>query len=1080
MSLEYTSLPPIPRGMNLAGPSLYIDDAYCKWMQDVLVDRPGQIRMRGPMSDWISPSTAGFFTSGQQILGAVSTVTPNGGWRGAVFATGSSTTDGVLPASNGIVKVFSNASNGLSQIENTFTLPFKLNTKYNSTTEHWEANTIIDAKPALGGGVWIGITDEYGVLTSADSKQALMLWRGGSKTDYSPTGSYTAKSKDITLTTSVGSHIDSGMFAFDNTAGTDGYGRYLGVVSSVSGSTVTLEKEVIYTATSGTLSSRTLLFTSLRGFVPQHGRGVSSTDTGVYITSGRLGSDAEGLFGAARTTIGTSDGTHRVYAYRQSDHRFAGEIKRNGTVSNTQIEMESGNHASDNADFLKDDNYFIVRDDTDLYLSGTTYDTKKYSMLASNRRPDSNPELVSSYVRLPIPGVFNSTYANRQWFASVGNTAINSDKFINRVVFSGTDNPENVNLSPDASDSIIVPGREAIRGIAGSVSGLLVFVESKTYIIRGTNRQNFALEELYPDGCLCTSSIVQVGGGVIWAGKAGIYYYDGVTVRNFTNESLGIFYTDGINTFNAITDRVYAFVYNNYLIINFTKWKQNYVLTRWQTTHQNTTGSGAILALDNAEDYSRLKPNSLTFNIFLPTGAIGTLSNMTPRGFMTASSAAGTDVKGIMAMNTRGLITTTATSGNSTNATLTVASHPYSTNDVITVNNVVPTGYNGTYTITSTTSTTITYACTATGSQTVAGTISDYTGLPKSNTGNLINLSSIFTEIIDNITLDSVFSNDSNRSSSDVAKRGPDFYFETKQYNFGESTLRKWWRKLLFNISINTGFVFTEFVDVNDTSLVDDATFTSYTDTTSAALSTTLSGKVFPYTDTKSFTVTDASTLNDSDYLKLTHSKSVTNKVSNGTTATLTIASHGLNVGDIISVSSVDTALNGLRTITATATNTISFASNATISSTAVTGGSVVVTVYGYVISVDANVITFRLTNTTTNSSHTSWSVTREAGVSSSDQTGFILVPNTSLTWGYYENTALLWNDIQTSGLSWEQYFGNKLIRYSSWLGIRQNSLGFRFYSLRNYTENGGEQVPETIDLNDWVFGLKPLRKGRN
>ena len=73
-----------------------------------------------------------------------------------------------------------------------------------------------------------------------------------------------------------------------------------------------------------------------------------------------------------------------------------------------------------------------------------------------------------------------------------------------------------------------------------------------------------------------------------------------------------------------------------------------------------------------------------------------------------------------------------------------------------------------------------------------------------------------------------------------------------------------------------------------------------------------------------------------------------------------------------------------------------------------------------------------------------------------------------------------MWDDIETSGKSWEQYFGNKMIRYSQWLGIRQNSLGFRFYSLRSYSENGGERVPETVDINDWVFGLKPLRKGRN
>ena len=1168
MSLEFTSVPPIPRGMNLAGPSLYIDDAYCKWMQDVLVDRPGQIRMRGPMSDWISPTTANFFTTGQQALGATSTVTPNGSWRGAVFATGSSTTDGVIPASNGIVKVFSNASNGASQIENTFTLPFKLNTKYNSTTEHWEANTIIDAKPALGGGVWIGITDEYGVLTSADSKQALMLWRGGSKSNYAPTGSYAAKSKNITLTASVGSNIDSGMFAFDNHADADGNGRYLGVVASVSGSTVTLEKEVIYTATSGTLSNRTLLFTSLRGFVPQHGRGVSSTDTGVYITSGRLGSDAEGLFGAARTTISpdVTGAAHRVFTYRQSDHRFVGQIKWNGTVSNTQVEMASANHASLSEDFLKDDNYLIIRDDTNLFTTNNNpeYDTKKYSMLASNRRPDSNPELVGEKARLPIPGIFNSTYANRQWFASVGNTAINSDKFINRVVFSGTDNPENINLSPDASDSIIIPGREAIRGIAGSVSGLLVFVESKTYIIRGTNRQNFALEELYPDGTLCTSSIVQVGGGVIWAGKAGIYYYDGVTVRNFTNEALGIFYTDGISAFNAITDRVYAFVYNNYLIINFSKWDQNYVLKRWQVTHQNTTGSGAILGLDNAQDYTRLKPNSLTFNIFLPTGAIGTLSNFTPRGFMTASSAANTNTKGLMVTNSRSIIPTTGATGTGTSATITMASNPYEIDDTVTISGIVSTntvggittnsyGYNGIYKITAKNSTSITFDCTEAGTYTTAGIISDYTGVPTSNTARIANLSSIFTEILDEITYDSIFSNDSNRSSSDVAKRGPDFYFETKQYNFGESTLRKWWRKLLFNISINTGFVFTEFVDINDTSLVDDATFSSYTDTTSSSFSVTASGTVFPYQATKSFTVSNAADLNDSDYLKLINSKIVTNKVAGSGNATLTIASHGLSSGDTIRIKNVDPALDGLRTLNLVTTNTIRFPSSASIADTAVqivptaatgngttatltvpnttimpkigdsitisgmtpagyngtytisaidneahtisyantTTGNMTVagiirigvleqTIFGYVIDKQNNDITFRLTKTTSTGTHANWTISRQTNVNSSDQTGFIVVPNTSLTWGYYENTALTWDDIQTSGLSWEQYFGNKLIRYSQWLGIRQNSLGFRFYSLRNYSENGGEQVPETIDINDWVFGLKPLRKGRN
>jgi hypothetical protein len=204
---------------------------------------------------------------------------------------------------------------------------------------------------------------------------------------------------------------------------------------------------------------------------------------------------------------------------------------------------------------------------------------------------------------------------------------------------------------------------------------------------------------------------------------------------------------------------------------------------------------------------------------------------------------------------------------------------------------------------------------------------SDTTGVPTSNKANLMDLSTIFTEIIDTVTIDALRSNDSNRSNAGIAKEGPDFYLETKQYNFGESTLRKWWRKILFNIRINNGFMMTELVDINNNSLVD----------------------------------------------------TITN-------------------GDI---------------------------------------------------------------------------------VRSDDESGYFLVPSTTLTWGYYEDQALDWVDIQ-DGQSWGEYFGNKIIRYSKWLGIRQNSLGFKFYSLRGYQENGAESVPELVGINDWVFGLKPLRKGRN
>ena len=68
---------------------------------------------------------------------------------------------------------------------------------------------------------------------------------------------------------------------------------------------------------------------------------------------------------------------------------------------------------------------------------------------------------------------------------------------------------------------------------------------------------------------------------------------------------------------------------------------------------------------------------------------------------------------------------TTATSGTGTVATITTTSaHSLATGDRVTVAGVTPTGYNGTFIVTGTpTTTTFTYANTTTGSQTVAGTV---------------------------------------------------------------------------------------------------------------------------------------------------------------------------------------------------------------------------------------------------------------------------------------------------------------------------------------------------------------------
>jgi hypothetical protein len=883
MPLEFTAVPPVPRGMNLAGPPVLIDDSYCRWMQDILVDRPGQIRMRGPLETWIADAS---LDQGEQIIGACETYVGSNTtvgaeiigvpiWRGATFvsdgpAAPSGTGVSARVANYGFMNVYGNINDSPTFLGKIM-LPFKFNTQYDAANKRWINNTVIDAKPALGGGVWIGVIDDV-TNTASEGESGLFLWKGASKPTYDASSNKaswdirnTSTNRNlITHTTTVASNVEPGMFAFCIN-GIDGtnynyHGVYLGCVAKVDAEKVYLEKNVLgHTYTDNHTADRDVLYMSVRGFVPQYGRGYANVDpSGTYVTSGGIGTDAEGLFKAARLTLGrldpaaapgtAADSYHKVWLYRYSDHQFVARIKPGGTVSNTQIEIDTGTAATDAGDVLQNEAYFTLRNDAALYADAsyaTTYECPRYPMNFTFRRPDINPtqRTLSNGLKTAhaAPGIFNSTYAGRQWFASY-NTKYNVyDMHINRVVFSSTENPENVNLSPDASDSIIIPGRENIRGIAGSNSGLLVFVESKTYIIRGTNRQNFSLEELYPDGCLSTSSIVQVGGGVIWAGKQGIYYYDGATVRNFTPEALGVYYTDGIKNFDTGRDRIYAFVYNNYLVINFTNWFSNYSLRRWTSDGFDLVNGEQFTSIKEDGAATEVTPDRITFCIYLPTGSIGTFSNFTPRGYM----------QGIMCMNT------------ATNRT------------------APPTG----------------------------------------NEGAIFDLRTLFTENVDNFTRDGdtqpIVSNDSAYSTSTISRRfeGPDFYLETKQYNFNEFTLNKWWRKLMFNIRVNQGEMMIEFVDINDNSLVSP--------------------------------VTNSSPIQ----------------------------------------------YNG------------------------------------------------------------------------SDESGFFFIPATSYAWEYYQNLdpPLTWATIEATSTPWVRYFQGVQVRYSRWMGVRRNALGFRLYGLRGYT-------PDTINVSNKVI----------
>ena len=428
----------------------------------------------------------------------------------------------------------------------------------------------MSAKPALGGGLWITFAG-----TPADPTQHYQFfWRGGygginTVAPYTPfsvitkttnaswdpvTTSGSAKSLSKTISLNSVSNLSVGMFVF---ATTNNY--YIGTIKSIDtvNSRITLEKfPFLWDSTSNnnaTLpsisSGLTLNFYSLRPYLKVHGRGlinIAATNTTV-VTGGALGTSAE----AHWLSAGLDSGEWALY--RASDNAFLGKVS--SVTDNLTLSL----HANANIKFNGDE-YIAYK-----YANPVNMTTASSSIVTNRSSSD-------------FAGLYTAVYAGYQWY---GNFA-KEDQNINRVVFSASHDREAVDLSVDAADSIIFPGKSQFRGLGASSAGLLVFLEDRTYILRGNDRTNFSVEQLVPEGCLCASSIVEYGGGVFWAGKSGIMFFDGASVRNLTKDNLGLYYTDSLDNFNPELDRVMGFIHKNNLVMTFTSWTSPFDPIRYE------------------------------------------------------------------------------------------------------------------------------------------------------------------------------------------------------------------------------------------------------------------------------------------------------------------------------------------------------------------------------------------------------------------------------------------------------------------------------------------------------------------
>ena len=782
MALTYVNQIGAPEGLNQAMPATTLPDTYVRWAQDVLFDRVGTMRRRGPFGLVNLTNSAGSAasqptpltsTTSEKTLGLVATKNPLGEQVMALFVHNNAV-DAVDPSSRATIgeaiKVY--AYDSSYRTKSTSTVRTFASTDADFTCD---STAIFYSSPALGGGAWISVLDNYTPASSTNA-QTLVYWRGGvgkeATAGLSCTIGVTGSGDPSTYTDQITSSalfgdITSGMFAFDVVGGED---YYLGMVKSVdSTSAVTLEKKALRTALNSTddasanTTSRTVRFTNTRPYIHNHGRGLLTSPVpaaGSAITSGNEGGSGEGHWKSA--------GLDANWAlYKNSDHTWVGNV---ATITNNASGTLSATHFNSALTAFANEEYVAY--------------PVSYTMSANAQAS------VAQRSTQKFGGVFAATYQGYQWYANCGVGGKG-----NRIVFSASSNPESVDLSKDAADSIELPGTKEIRGIAASSAGLLVFTPDKTFIIRGNERNNFSLEELYPEGCLCASSIVEYGGGVFWVGKSGFLLYDGGSTRLLTGDNLGVFYTDSIKNFDASVDRIYSFFYKNYLFVYFSIFQTPFTPQRYEplyVTGWTTTDAMATLqwsALDDAFEWDDFS-NDNKVPVYWDSQKMFQTIGAEAQGIAALFDASvfGADETGLYKFGPL----------NFTDGMLFALYLP--TGSITTLSNM---DFQGAAIIETTN-----------GTNCFIGVRADIIdGISDGIRARILDVD----PVIDTNTTgrDPILIYNAIKTEA-LYRKGPDFYVQTKAYTVGDPVLKKWFQRLMFNMKLNDGAVRFDIIDDED------------------------------------------------------------------------------------------------------------------------------------------------------------------------------------------------------------------------------------------------------------------------
>ncbi len=501
MTAMTQTFPPAPAGMNTAKSGQEIDDTEAQYLQDILLDKPGLARRRGPVQRYTS-----FALLPRPATGLAITMDPTGTDRYAAL-TGN--------VSNGYLTVWS--ADKTSTVDLAWPHALPTDPAGSAAT----AYRLHSAMPALGGGTWIGTASNYG---TSDSLQALARWQGGTKADYT-TGTITLTRGSAIVTgsgTSWLANVVPGMFLFANTddAGAGSFtDTLIGVVLTVDSNTqLKLVKRSPYSGSAG----RSYTLRSIRGFIPRVAKGkVTAATDSTTLTGGGTKFAAQGL----------GSGTWNIY--RSSDFTWIGK------VASVQSDL-SLTLAANAAIAVAEEPYVAIRGDW-------SADDKSIDIGLSTSKT----------------GWLTGIYAERQWY--LNNSAMFEKTY--RLWFSEPNDPEAVDLSEDgdwipvvATTDMPEPG----RALVPTYNALLILKESESFAVYGSSPSNFSARKLEDDGTLSTMTVQSFGGGALWAGRHGVYYYDGVQVKNITDAKLGHVWKNSIRSVVPERYRLWSMVVRNH------------------------------------------------------------------------------------------------------------------------------------------------------------------------------------------------------------------------------------------------------------------------------------------------------------------------------------------------------------------------------------------------------------------------------------------------------------------------------------------------------------------------------------